>query len=150
MRSLRPSQVRARIVSEHVALRSQLDCLAVQALRVSSGELEHVQLLEPVEALYRDLREHLDFEDALLAPALREADAWGVIRAARLERHHREQRQALSELAERSRSEPPAALVQTVTSLIADLRADMTHEERDLLSCDLLRDDLVALDASGG
>jgi iron-sulfur cluster repair protein YtfE (RIC family) len=127
-----------------------LDCLAAQALRVLSGELAHDHLLEPFEALYRDLRDHLDFEDALLAPALREADAWGGIRADQLERHHREQRQALRELSERSRSEPPVALVQTVTSLIADLRADMTHEERDLLSCDLLRDDLVALDASGG
>jgi hypothetical protein len=40
--------------------------------------------------------------------------------------------------------------VQTLTTLIADLRADMTHEDRDLLSCDLLRDDLIVLDASGG
>ena len=150
MRSLRPSQVQARIVREHVALRDQLDCLAAQALQVLSGELAHERLLEPVNALYRDLREHLDFEDALLAPALRELDAWGPIRAAQLERHHQEQRQALRALTERARTEPPVALVQTVTSLIADLRADMKHEERDLLSCDLLRDDLVALDASGG
>jgi hypothetical protein len=107
-------------------------------------------MLDLAQSLYRDLREHLDFEDALLTPALREVDAWGAVRAAELERHHIGQRQSLHALAERCRSESPAELVQTITTVVAELREDMAHEDRELLSSDLLRDDLVSLDACGG
>lgn len=150
MRSLRPSQVRARIFREHLALQDQLDRIEAHTLRAQAGELEHTRLLELARSLYRDLREHIDFEDALLGPALRDADAWGAVRADELERHHSEQRHSLRVLAEQSECEATEQLAQTLTSVITALRVDMAHENRDLLSSDLLRDDLIALDASGG
>jgi iron-sulfur cluster repair protein YtfE (RIC family) len=150
MHSLRPSQIRARILREHIALRSTLDRIAAQALQVSAGEAPPEQLLQLAQELYGELREHIDFEDALLVPALRDVDAWGAIRASELERHHREQRDSLRVLAVESTSQTPSALAVSVTGLIAELRADMSGEDCALLSSELLRDDLVALDASGG
>jgi iron-sulfur cluster repair protein YtfE (RIC family) len=151
MRSLRPSQVRARILREHAALRSKLDRLAELTAQLEAG-LEEApgQVLELVQALHRDLQDHIDFEDELLVPALAEVDAWGPVRAAELMRHHTEQRAELLALTERSASESPDGLVHLVVELIADLRKDMAHEDSDLLAPDLLRDDVVAIDGEAG
>lgn len=151
MGPLKPSQVRARILREHSVLRWQVDQLAELAVGLAAGDASaSARVLVLAQALYRDLHEHIDFEDALLLPALRECDAWGPVRAADLAQHHALQRVQLCELAERSAAASPFALAHLVTDIIVELREDMAHEDRDLLSADLLRDDVVAVDAEAG
>jgi iron-sulfur cluster repair protein YtfE (RIC family) len=121
-----------------------MDLLRKLAAELRAGDVGEPSRAEAVaQAFYRDLREHIDFEDDLLAPVLRELDAWGGVRADQLTQHHREQRQQLRILAERSPSEPPQGLANLLEVLIDDLRTDMAYEEREVLSADLLHDDLV-------
>ena len=125
--------------------------LAALAARLEAdGPGVRALALEHVEGLYRALRDHIDFEDHLLAPALREIDAWGPVRADELLEHHARQRLEIAVLAERSGAESATGLARLIASLVSDLRADMTHEDCDMLSADLLRDDVVLIDAEAG
>jgi hypothetical protein len=151
MQLLKPSQVRARILGEHELLRRSVDRLAAVTARLEAGECEaFTDALSSAQSLYHQLLDHLDFEDTLLVTALRDTDAWGDLRADRLASHHVEQRQQLHALADRSRSETPSGLAALLTGLITDLRLDMTYEEHEVLSADLLRDDVLVVDNEGG
>jgi iron-sulfur cluster repair protein YtfE (RIC family) len=151
MQLLKPSQVRARILSEHEVLRRSVDRLAAVTARLLAGDCEAFSAATAsAQLLYQQLQDHLDFEDALLVAALRDTDAWGNLRADRLASHHVEQRQQFRTLAERSRCETPAGLAALLTELIADLRLDMQYEEKEVLSPELLRDDVLVVDNEGG
>jgi len=150
MSTLRPSQVRIRILREHSAIREQLELLEAHSARLLAGHPgSFVEAQRELQSFHHVLREHIDFEDALLVPALADTDAWGTLRAQKLASHHKEQRQQMEALATRSLSEPPAGLARLLTGLIDELRTDMNAEEREYLSADLLRDDVVS-DAEDG
>src|SRR5262245_22562855 len=101
MTTLRPSQVRARILREHATLRERVEALADLIAQLRAGSTAVLARgLADAQALCCELREHIDFEDALLEPALRETDAWGSVRAERLVRHHAAQRKHFAELEE--------------------------------------------------
>ena len=144
MTSIRPSEVRGRILRDHEALRRHLDELATVIHALRDGDESAVgHAVSLCEQILKELSRHLDLEDAVLAPTLRELDAWGPIRAERLLRHHVQQREQLGAIAEKSHAEhTPAALAVVLADLVEDLRADMAYEERDVLSPELLRDDL--------
>jgi iron-sulfur cluster repair protein YtfE (RIC family) len=141
--------VRQRILREHESLRKLLEDLhrAASALE-GGGSAALRRAIGACERLYAELRDHLDLEDQILAPALREADAWGEVRAGRLLQHHVEQRRELQAL----QSEPPPAdpqsLKQRIESIVSDLRSDMAYEERELLAT--LRDDVLGIDVEDG
>ena len=151
MTSIRPSEVRGRILRGHEALRRQLDDLASVTHALRDGDDSAVgHAISLCEELLIELSRHIDLEDAVLAPLLRDVDAWGPIRAARLLRHHVDQRAELKLIAERSHSEhAPITLAAVLSDLIEDLRADMAFEERDVLSADLLRDDVTSSGEDG-
>lgn len=92
------------------------------------------------------------WEDRHLAPALREADAWGEERAAKLDRDHREQRQVLSHClaAVADESRPASVVARTLIDLVGMLREDIEDEERVLLDERVLRDDVVGIDVETG
>lgn len=151
MESIRPSQVRSRILAEHAALRAELDRLTAVTEQLQAGCAGALaQAIDMAQSLYRSLRNHIDFEDALLVPALRDTDSWGPVRAERLTRHHAEQRSELRALSERSAIMPAQGLVQLLVALIADLRADMDYEDQEVLSSELLRDDVMVADNEAG
>ncbi len=152
MTSIRPSRVRERILREHRSLRARLDELEKILEHMASGaEQVAARALEQARALYAELRTHIDHEDSVLLPALRDADAWGEVRAERLSEHHEQQREEFSEPSlKRLSSHPPAALEPKLRELIAELRADMEHEEREVLSADILRDDVTTIDPEDG
>ncbi|MEI7893430.1 MAG: hemerythrin domain-containing protein [Myxococcales bacterium] len=148
MARLRPSEVRERVLEEHVALRKameELQQLVVRAER-EGDEPARVELKTECDGLLRTLHRHLDFEDRLLEPTLRAIDAWGPIRADRLRDDHRAQRRELDRLAERlgdpaNTAGQCAAMVRTFLEWFA---RDMEEEERDILHRELLRDDAIA------
>lgn len=147
---MRPSDVRARILTEHAEIRVLLDRLesVAHALRVGErARLEDAETLR--ELLCERLFSHIDLEDAILAPALRAADAWGPERAAQLLEHHREQRAELAALA-RVEGLEPAMRGERLQRLVQYIRDDMRHEEAGLLDANLLRDDVVGVAVEDG
>jgi iron-sulfur cluster repair protein YtfE (RIC family) len=150
MVSIAPSSIRQRILREHGALRALLSELQQQVAILPLGGAQQVQrTIALTDTLYTELMQHLDLEDLVLVPALREADAWGPVRARELVGHHATQRQELAALRhERTASLGAQQLADRLTSIIDGLHADMFHEERDLLGC--LRDDVLGVDVEDG
>jgi len=140
---VKAASIRRRVLEEHAQLRSLL------------GELEPV--LEAFEAeesgmggklrergleLYERLSRHLDSEQGLVAPALQASGADGERRADQLAHEHREQRELLRYLMSRldSHAEPTLLVARELRNFIAYLRMDMAHEEKTLLTDELLGD----------
>ena len=149
---MRPSEVRERIIEQHKDIREMLIDLERMCDRVIDGKgYLGAALAEYARALHTKLLEHLELEDSILVPALRDADAWGEVRADSLLEHHRTQREQLS-AALLTTTDAPAGpdFAKQVLALIADLRDDMQHEEGDILSRDILRDDVVGVDVEAG
>jgi len=144
-----PGEVRARILADHVAIRGMLLSLEHVAQRVRGGEQSLLGALRlEGEALLRCLQDHMLWEDLHLAPALRQADAWGEERAARLDSDHREQRQVLAHClsAVCDESRPAPVVARTLIDLVGLLRKDIQDEECLLLDERILRDDVIGID----
>lgn len=148
----RPSRIRKRILHEHVALRSKLEELSAAVASLEAGNTRSTShALDLAAALYIDLRAHIDHEDALLVPVLRDADAWGKVRADQLAHHHAQQRAVFSEASLRAQKGAPVSAVAVwLRNLIDELNADMADEERELLTVEVLRDDLLGIDVEDG
>ena len=150
---MHPSEVRDSVLHDHGALRVSLDRLEALARAVGGGSSDHVdELRRSGRALLASLETHMHWEDLHLGPALREADAWGEEREARLREDHREQREVLALALDALRdAERPAVLVaRGLLDLIVLLREDMEDEERSLLDPNVLRDDVVSIDLEAG
>lgn len=148
---LRPSEVRARILAEHQVLRSIYVEVEDLIGRVQEGERDaDGSLRERCRELYQTLLGHIELENTILAPALRQTDGFGPVRADELLREHERQRAVLFEALASLDDGAALKLVRTVQPLIVSLRIDMAHEEQALLNPDLLKDDLVAVEASTG
>jgi iron-sulfur cluster repair protein YtfE (RIC family) len=148
-----PSEVRERIRQEHERIRAhvhEVDQLAERALQ-GRADME-ATLRDKCTALQRELAAHLDLEDAILAPALRDTPGFGAIRAEQLLAHHVQQRGELAEALHglNDPGTPLQELAVRIRKLASDLLTDMEHEDRDLLSDALLRDDPINIDEFGG
>ena len=141
----RPSAVRKRILREHTEIRGLLDRLERAAKGLHTGKAGALaEARELRDTLCERLKAHVDLEDAVLAPALRDADAWGDVRADKLVTHHREQREELDAI-EHEQGRSDSGYAQRLLALVEDIRKDMMHEEKDLLTDELLRDDVVSI-----
>jgi Hemerythrin HHE cation binding domain len=148
---MNPSQVRARILDGHRVLRDQLAKLEGEIDALARNQVSLESVTQAARWLLAELTAHTQLEDDVLAPALRELDAWGDVRAKLLLEHHELQRDDLRRLLSIYDASPDTQLVASITSaLIADIRADMHHEETGLLSATLLRDDLISVDMEVG
>jgi len=155
---MRPSEVLTLIKFEHAELRERLALLEAHLIALSGGDPAGLALvLEHARGLSARLGEHVDLEDALLAPTLRSADAWGDQRASALIAHHADQRRdiaallaALTDLTPRHDAWTAVELVCTVRDFAAELERDMRHEESELLDPDLLRDDVISIAPEAG
>jgi hypothetical protein len=146
-----PSQVRTRIMQDHDTLREHLSELEEACLTMLSDRQHAICVRQLAGKLLQALTQHTELEDAILAPALAEIDAWGAVRADQLLTHHQSQRGRIHELTSLYATQLDAEDVSRIThSFIAELRADMEHEERDLLHPDLLRDDLTVVGSNSG
>ncbi len=133
--------VRQEILSQHMELRRLLDCTnrLVQAV---APEAEYVKRLRSGAAvLLRSLERHMVYEEAVLVPILRETDTWGGLRADRLIVEHARQREELQTMADLSTQEQDGrGIGLALQALIADVLADMKHEEASHLTIEVLYD----------
>src|SRR4051812_33464422 len=123
---MKPSEVREQIGHQHLQLRILF--VEVRAALDGAGDPRPAML-----KLVHEVREHLDAEDRLLLPALREIDIWGALRAAEVAEEHAEQRARLSYLRELAQRGDRRDAVAVTRALVAELTADMNAEEHDLL-----------------
>jgi hypothetical protein len=145
-----PSQVRTKILHEHTALRRRLHELevAVDAMR---DRAQATRVAAIARELLTAVVAHTQLEDAILAPALRDIDAWGTIRAEVLLEHHEQQRAQLRALIESYAIDDDCERLARVTlEWVRDVRTDMIHEESNVLSAALLRDDPISVAMESG
>ena len=126
------------------ALRGVLEAASAAAER-EKGAL--MRLRRTLRALEDAVRQHAGEDQALVAPVLRELDAWGPIRVEQLAEDHRKAEAIVGSI-------PPDApeheLVGRARSLVRPLLRLLKHEERTLLSKRLFRDDVIAIDQEDG
>jgi hypothetical protein len=142
------SDVRREIFAQHGVLRTFLADAAQTARSAAGGDVAAGRMLFAICARLRSrLERHMAFEEGALVPALRASDPWGIERARRLLEEHVRQRQELSALVQLSQTEAEARTVAfTLQTLISDVLIDMDHEERELLTREVLHDDPIVLD----
>jgi hemerythrin-like domain-containing protein len=134
-------EIRERIHSDHAMLRAMLDEIEEFSERFEQGdEAVGDALRERGTALYACFIQHLDLEDAILAPALRTAGPDGERIAARLAHEHHEQRELIGYLLGRlDQQRSPTLLVARELRHFAEyLRQDMQHEESTMLDDGIL------------
>jgi CBS domain-containing protein/hemerythrin-like domain-containing protein len=148
---LAPSEVRERIVHEHESLRTMMERIETLAASVIDGDARaDAALRTETRELYQTLLRHIELENAILAPALRETDAFGPARADGLLREHERQHGLLHSALASLDEHPAKELARTVASFIEDLRRDMEHEEKALLDPELLKDDPITTNSFTG
>jgi hypothetical protein len=106
--------------------------------------------LRLTRTLARHLKSQIALEAAILVPALRGADAWGEIRAAKLLEQLRRRRRKLRALRRSAAERNQATLGGHIDQYIDDCRSGMAHVERESLNPSVLRDDVTGIDVSGG
>jgi iron-sulfur cluster repair protein YtfE (RIC family) len=149
---MRPSQVRSRILRDHAVLSEKLATLQRFADEASQQDAEACARARAFACgVVEELADHLEVEEQLLIPLLRDMDAWGPLRANELYQHHEQQWIGLKRLQERATSSvQPPELATHIAPTIRRLRQDMEQEELDLLTPDLLRDDVLGIDVEDG
>lgn len=152
---MKPSEVRDRILEEHRKLRAHLDELQGLAERLKAGERGlSKSVARHCYELFDEFVAHLDLEDRILEPALRELDGWGPVRADNLLEHHREQREQIRELAQHESDAVAEAngaqIAELALQFVQNVHDDMDEEERDVVNRKLLHDDPTATDVEAG
>jgi iron-sulfur cluster repair protein YtfE (RIC family) len=140
------ADVRARVLAEHARLRAVIAEVDRLAIAVAAGEMHRLTALrERAGRLYRMLTEHIDHEDAVVAPIIQGIDAWGPVRLEQMERDHANQRMALKQAVYELDIEGEP-LGQAVQSMCWEILHDMRREEHDLLHPDLWRDSIIVVE----
>lgn len=146
---MNPSQLRQKILTEHGTLRVKLGDVKSLAAKARYGEPgSEPQLRQVTLELVKEFRAHVAMEDAELVPVLRDIDAWGQIRAERVERDHEWHRAALDKLERSAQSDGGADLLRGLDTLLQSFLDDMQTEDETVLHPNLLRDDPISIDQS--
>jgi iron-sulfur cluster repair protein YtfE (RIC family) len=152
MGSIRPSEVRSRILRDHETLSERLAALqrAADEAADTNGEA-CARTREFACLLVEELADHLEVEEQLLVPLLRDMDAWGPLRADELRHHHEQQWRGLKRLRERVTSPLQAReLAAHIALMVQVLRHELQQEARHLLTPEILRDDVLGIDVEDG
>ncbi len=148
---LQNSKIRKIILGEHEGLRHALQTMEAGLEKVAKGDVEaqkalHGQLTRLLDTFLR----HIEHEERILRPVLKDIDAWGPERLAHMDKEHAGQRVLVTHLAGLFPSATPDQWVTEVRAFVTHLREDMEGEEKDCLDPRLLRDDVISLDTFGG
>jgi hypothetical protein len=140
------------ILAQHVEIRDLLSRSQSTADAALAGESQEPDAVASAIGDIRTTMEvHLTFEEKTLLPLLRDDLPLGPERADRLLDEHRRQRHMLALLHEEAVAGPLLPILAAkLDVLVRWLLADMEEEERCLLIPDVVRDDLVVIDQSGG
>lgn len=131
------SEIQTRIRDEHAELRSRLQAVDSLLCQFETGNAQAaLALRERGLELYERLGRHVDLEESLLVPALREQGGERGLRSAdQLIHEHHEQRELLRYLTGRlAGARLPSLLIARELEAFSEcLTMDMAHEETTLL-----------------
>ena len=133
-----PSRLLAELVQQHTALRGIIDKCELVADELDAGRAQASELTREVAKLRVAFDAHNAFEEQLLRPVLREADAFGQVRVEQMLQDHVDEHRAM-----RRHLDGPTSELRGV---LYELRAHLVAEERYFLSSRVLRDDVVSVE----
>ncbi len=149
----RPSAETARrlVLEQHRGLRR----LLMMGLAQASGAEGHLEPRhEPLRALVEEIQSvfvrHLADEESLILPILEDDLPIGPIRAEALREEHARQRAELEALCAWPEEYSDDELATRFAELATALLEDIAHEERELLTSDVIRQDSIVIDQCGG
>jgi len=149
----RPSAETARrlILEQHLGLRR---LLMMGLAQVTGAEGHQEPQHEPLRALVEEIQsvfvQHLTDEEGLILPLLEGDLPLGPLRAEALRDEHARQRAELETLCAWPDDRSDHELATRFGQLAAALLEDIAHEEREVLTSDVIRDDSIVIDQSGG
>ena len=144
-----PSEVRRIILEEHAQLRSKLAEMEGAMIKVSGrqggAEQEMLNHLLQFNQMFLD---HIALEEKILRGILKTVDAWGEIRVKNMDEEHSRQRGQIQDLVKMMNEKSPSGYLNYLRDFVEELYRDMAIEEQDCLSADVLRDDVISINAS--
>lgn len=141
-----PSEIRQQILNSQQEILTELSALEALAQPPCTASDEDLQARSA--ALVPKLLAHMKLDDAILAPALEDTDAWRTFRLRRLQQHHEHQTEGILQIVQQltspSSDDTLCAVIQRVVNAV---RADFAEEATLMLSPEVLKDDLVTVSA---
>jgi hypothetical protein len=145
------ARARRMVLDQHVELRRLLKMGMAQAVAGVRGQaLPHEPLRSLVAMIHDVFVQHVADEEALILPILEDDLPLGPVRAKRLREEHAGQRAELEALCNWPEEESDLELALRFEGLGTALLDDIAHEERHLLTPEIIRDDCIVIDQSGG
>lgn len=142
---------RRRVLEQHVELRKLLAAGLDHVRATLSGDLSaQVPLSLLVDVTYDEFVRHLADEEALIVPILEDDLPLGPLRVAQLRDEHGRQCAELEALRGWPERQDQTNLATRFGALALALLDDIEHEERELLTPDIIRDDGIVVDQCGG
>lgn len=132
-----PSEARRRCLAQHEWLRACLLLTGILARRFLAREPVGLALEVNLRRLREAYAAHNAFELTVVEPMIRDADAWGPIRVARMIEEHGAEHEALEELLVGTTAE----VAMRFDDFAELVDAHMAAEERTFLSVQVLHDD---------
>jgi iron-sulfur cluster repair protein YtfE (RIC family) len=148
---LSAGQIRSLILDEHAMLRDLLEDIQesfADAEARTPGSVD--RLTGRMRRFYEALLKHITHEETVLRPVVAEADAWGAARVEKMDEEHRVQRAAVRALSALTFTSDLDAELRRVRDFTQAIGRDMDAEERECLSEEVLRDDVIVIDTFTG
>jgi hypothetical protein len=144
------SEMREELLAQHQGLRELAGAARETAEALVAGDASVEIMRQRLAALGQALIAHNRREEELLGSIIRTIDAWGDVRAALLDEHHAAAHGELRRNLDDAFTTDDASLAARLTrEAVEQLFEHMRIEERDVLSADAFRDDVVVIDAIG-
>lgn len=150
--SMTLTEIRQELMQQHAGLRELAAATRAAADQVKGGASGARDALRTnIAMLDQALHAHNDREEELLGAIIKTIDAWGEVRASLMDEHHEaEHERILGTLRSAADAPDPTAAAEMVHGVLAELADHMEHEEQEILSPNVLRDDIYTVDYGGG
>lgn len=121
---------RDRVAADSAMLRKLMTALLGATRAALRDERQRPVLRASIAKLRAEVERHLDFEERVLFPLLREADGWGPRRAERTAAEHDAQRAMLAALAEGAGdvTRPVAELADEIARFVRRFERSLSEE----------------------
>jgi iron-sulfur cluster repair protein YtfE (RIC family) len=144
--------VRQRVLAYHALLRGLLEALAVATQLAASDEKQRPNVRGLLAHVRSEVERHLAYEDEVLVPILRDADAWGAVRVELMTKEHEQQRLLVCALAEDAEDGVRRIddLCEEISWFVQSFLEDMAREEQRILTPDALGEEIVPAEQIDG
>ncbi len=135
---LSPSSVRKIILEEHGQIKRKLN-----HIESSYNSHDPITLINAFRELLYFFLKHIEHEELILRPVLKDIDAWGGVRVDKMNKEHAEQRLEILKIDKELNELPIVEVLPIIKKFVSALYADMESEEKECLNPELLKDDPI-------